>query len=72
LDIRLAAEIGEGEEAKRKAEMRQVFEQTVAESVGKLGTAMDARMEELLQQIMMIEERLDRKKKLNERLRFLK
>jgi hypothetical protein len=58
-----AAERGAAEEARRKAEMQVALEQIVTESVGKLRAAVDARTEQLLQQMVTIEERLDGKKR---------
>jgi hypothetical protein len=56
-----AAERGAAEEARRKLEMQQALEAIVSENLVKLKAAVDARNDVLLQQIVMIEERLEGK-----------
>jgi len=56
-----AAEKGAAEEAKRKLEIQQGIEAAITESMAKLKAAVDSRNEQLLQQMMVIEERLEGK-----------
>jgi hypothetical protein len=54
-----AAEKGAAEEARRRLEMRQGLEAIMNETITRLKGAVDSRNEQLLQQIMTLEERLE-------------